>query len=309
MFSTGEPGMVETVLIACVALLVGGLGSMLGIGGGVLLIPLLTGVFGVPIKTAIGASIVSVIATSSAAGAVYVGRGLSHTRLSMVLEIATTLGALAGGITAVLLSPNLLAGLFALVLLYVVYSMRRLPKEEGQSAPTGLLDTGYADPATGRTVTYGVRNLPLGMGASFLAGNVSGLLGIGGGIIKVPIMSLLMGMPLRAAIATSNFMIGVTAATSAARGPWLGAGAPTGSANGVGEETPASTLCSAVTIGVGKAVALGVADGVSEADCIGVGLAVAASVAWTVGRDVGRLVGLGVGIAVAGGASTADWIQ
>jgi uncharacterized membrane protein YfcA len=93
--------------------------------------------------------------------------------------------------------------------------MRRLPKEEHVSTPTGLLDTSYIDSATGTTVNYGVRNLPLGMGASFLAGNVSGLLGIGGGIIKVPIMSLVMGMPLRAAIGTSNFMIGVTAATSA----------------------------------------------------------------------------------------------
>jgi uncharacterized membrane protein YfcA len=206
--------MVEVVIFV-VALAVGVLGSMLGIGGGVLLIPLLTGLFGIPIKTAIGASIVSVIATSSAAGAVYVGRGLSHTRLAMVLEIATTLGALAGGITAVLLSPNLLEGLFALVLIYVVYSMRWLPKEEHVTAPTGLLDTSYLDSASGATVTYGVRNLPLGMGASFLAGNVSGLLGIGGGIIKVPIMTLVMGMPLRAAIGTSNFMIGVTAATSA----------------------------------------------------------------------------------------------
>src|SRR5262245_3187164 len=116
--------MLEALLIAITGLVVGGLGSMLGIGGGVLLIPLLTGFFGVPIKVAIGASIVSVIATSSAAGAVYVGRGLSHTRLGMALEIATTLGALAGGITAVLLSPNLLAGLFGVVLIYVVYSMR-----------------------------------------------------------------------------------------------------------------------------------------------------------------------------------------
>lgn len=198
-----------------VALIVGVLGSMLGIGGGVLLIPLLTGLFGVPIKTAIGASIVSVIATSSAAGAVYVGRGLSHTRLAMMLEIATPLGALAGGITAVLLSPNLLEVLFAMVLVYVVYSMRRLPTEGQAGAPTGVLDTSYVDSASGATVTYGVRNLPAGMGASFLAGNVSGLLGIGGGIIKVPIMTLVMGMPLRAAIGTSNFMIGVTAATSA----------------------------------------------------------------------------------------------
>ena len=125
------------------------------------------------------------------------------------------LGALAGGITAVLLSPNFLEGLLRLVLIYVVYSMRRLPKEEHVTAPTGLLDTSYTDSATGATVSYGVRNLPLGMGASFLAGNVSGLLGIGGGIIKVPIMTLVMGMPLRAAIGTSNFMIGVTAATSA----------------------------------------------------------------------------------------------
>src|SRR5262245_66672873 len=129
--------MMEVVLFV-IALLVGALGSMLGIGGGVLLIPLLTGLFGVPIKTAIGASIVSVIATSSAAGAVYVGRGLSHTRLAMVLEIATTLGALAGGITAVLLSPNVLEGLFALVLLYVVSSIRRLAKEAQAGRLTGL---------------------------------------------------------------------------------------------------------------------------------------------------------------------------
>src|SRR3954449_3036912 len=101
--------MVE-VMIFLVALVVGVLGSMLGIGGGVLLIPLLTIVIGVPIKTAIGASIVSVIATSSAAGAVYVGKGLTHTRLSMVLEIATTSGALIGGITAILIAPRVLEG-------------------------------------------------------------------------------------------------------------------------------------------------------------------------------------------------------
>jgi len=198
-----------------VAVVVGMLGSMLGIGGGVLLIPIFTLFMGIPIKTAIGATIISVIATSSAAGAVYVGRGLTHTRLGMVLEVATTLGALAGGITAVLISPRVLQGIFGLVLLYVVYSMSRMPKEEAAATPTGVLDTSFADPLTGAMVSYGVRNLPLGLGASFLAGNVSGLLGIGGGIIKVPVMVLVMGMPLKAAIATSNFMIGVTAATSA----------------------------------------------------------------------------------------------
>jgi len=202
-------------MIFFVGLIVGGLGSMLGIGGGVLLIPLLTGLFHIPIKTAIGASIVSVIATSSAAGTVYVGRGLAHTRLSMVLEIATTTGALAGGITAVLISPHLLEVAFAVLLIYVAYSLRGLSIHERSNSPTGLLDTNYIDPFTGKTVTYGVHNLPQGMGASFLAGNISGLLGIGCGIIKVPIMNLVMGVPLRAAIATSNFMIGITAATSA----------------------------------------------------------------------------------------------
>jgi len=203
------------ILIFIIGLLVGALGSMLGIGGGVLLIPLLTGLFGIPIKTAIGASIVSVIATSSAAGAVYVGKGLTHTRLAMVLEIATTLGALAGGLTAVLVAPRVLAGVFGAVLVYVVLSLSRLPKDEHQVRPTGVLDEHYIDPLTGEAVTYGVRNLGAGLGASFLAGNVSGLLGIGGGVVKVPIMSLVMGMPLRAAIGTSNFMIGITAATSA----------------------------------------------------------------------------------------------
>lgn len=207
--------MLQGFLIFCVGLVVGGLGSMLGIGGGVLLIPLLTGLFHVPIKTAIGASIVSVIATSSAAGTVYVGRGLAHTRLSMVLEIATTTGALAGGITAVLISPHWLEVAFAILLAYVAYSLRGISIHEGSNSATGLLDTNYVDPFTGHTITYGVRNLPQGLGASFLAGNVSGLLGIGCGIIKVPIMNLVMGVPLRAAIATSNFMIGITAATSA----------------------------------------------------------------------------------------------
>jgi len=203
------------LIILFIGLLVGAFGAMLGIGGGVLLIPLLTGLFAVPIKTAIGASIISVIATSSAAGAVYLGRGLTHSRLAMVLEVATTAGALAGGITAVLISPHLLELFFGLILIYVSVSMHRIPKEAREDAPTGFLNTSYIDPLSGRAVSYGVRNFGKGMGASFLAGNVSGLLGIGGGIIKVPIMTLVMGVPLRASIATSNFMIGITAATSA----------------------------------------------------------------------------------------------
>ncbi len=201
--------------VLLVGLVVGAFGAMLGIGGGVLLIPLLTVFLGVPIKTAISTSILCVIATSSAAGSVYVGRGLTHNRLAMVLEVATTAGALAGGITAALVSPRLLAAFFGLILIYVTFSLHKLPKEDRYLGTTGFLDTSYIDPLTGDEVAYGVRRLGVGMGASFFAGNVSGLLGIGGGIIKVPIMSLVMGIPLRAAIATSNFMIGITAATSA----------------------------------------------------------------------------------------------
>src|SRR5512133_1683575 len=156
----------EAILILIVALVVGGLGSMLGIGGGVLLIPLLTGVIGVDIKTAIGASIISVIATSSAAGAVYVGHGMTHTRLAMVLEIATTLGALAGGITAVLLPARYLYGIFGVVLLYVVYSMRGLTGREARSHRTGLLDTSFMDPLSGQAVNYGVQRLGGGLASS-----------------------------------------------------------------------------------------------------------------------------------------------
>ena len=207
--------MEQLLFIALIGLGVGVLGSMLGIGGGVLIIPLLTGLFGIPIKTAIGASIVSVIATSSAAGAVYVSKGMSHTRLAMVLEIATTLGAVTGGITAILLNPKLLYALFGAVLVYVVYSMSRGQSEDVQPIRTGVLDTSYTDPLSGKNIIYGVHNMLSGLGISFLAGNVSGLLGIGGGVIKVPVMHLVMGIPMRAAIATSNFMIGITAATSA----------------------------------------------------------------------------------------------
>jgi uncharacterized membrane protein YfcA len=207
--------MATSIIIFIISIVIGVLGSMLGIGGGVFLIPMLTGIVGLPIKTAIGASIVSVIATSTAAGAVYIGRGITHSRLAMVLEIATTLGALAGGFTAVLLNPHILEGIFAAVLLYVAYSMALGFRRQVKTSQEGFLKTSYTDPLSGEVVTYGAHNLPGGLAASFVAGNVSGLLGIGGGVIKVPVMNLIMGVPLRASIATSNFMIGITAATSA----------------------------------------------------------------------------------------------
>jgi len=198
-----------------IAVGVGALGGMLGVGGGVFLIPILTLLLHVPIKIAIGASLVSVIATSSAAGAAYVGHGVAHTKLAMVLEIATAAGALAGGLLAAIVPNRTLEGGFALLLVGVSWAMGRLQVERVAYEKTGVLDTSYVDPASGRTVEYGVHRLPSGLLASFAAGGFSGLLGIGGGVVKVPTMALVMRIPLRAAIATSNFMIGVTASTSA----------------------------------------------------------------------------------------------
>lgn len=202
-------------LVFVTAIAAGVFGSMLGVGGGMIVIPVVTLFLGVPMKIAIGASIVSVIATSSAAQIVYVRRGLTNTRLGMVLELATSLGAILGGLTAVLVEARVLQGLFGALLLWTAWGMYRGRHTDGSHEPTGLLPQRYQDESTGQAVEYGVRRLPLGMGLSFIAGNVSGLLGVGGGSVKVPVMNLLMNIPLKAAIATSNFAIGVTAATGA----------------------------------------------------------------------------------------------
>ena len=201
--------------VFAIGAVVGVVGGLLGIGGGVFIIPIFTVILHVPIKLAIGASLVSVIATSSMAGAAHVGHGVSHVKLGIVLEVATTMGAVAGGLLATAIGGRWLEGGFALLLVATAFGMRRMKTEGEAVRPTGVLDTRYVDPATGTAVRYGVHHLPAGMGASFFAGGMSGLLGIGGGVVKVPMMTVVMGIPLRAAIATSNFMIGVTAATSA----------------------------------------------------------------------------------------------
>ncbi len=202
------------VLVA-VAVIVGLLGSMLGVGGGILLVPLLTVFLGVPVKTAIGTSHVCVVVTSSASQIVYVARGFTNSRLGMTLEVATTMGALVGGVTAILVSGRTIFAVFAAVLLYVLVTMERKPVVRRPAEPGSALAGSFTDPTTGDQVAYGVGHVPGGLAFSFVAGNVSGLLGVGGGVIKVPVMNLLMGVPLRAAIATSNLMIGVTAATGA----------------------------------------------------------------------------------------------
>jgi uncharacterized membrane protein YfcA len=202
-------------LVFILAALCGGLGSLLGMGGGVFLIPALTLLLHVPMKATIAASALSVIAASSMAGALQASHQMTHVRLAMVLEVATTLGVLAGGLTAIWLVPQHLMIVFSGVA-FLMAAVLVWPNAGGKPPePTGTLDTTFVEPGSDETIPYGVRRLPWGLAGSFVAGNISGLLGIGGGVIKVPLMTLVMGVPLKPAIATSNFMVGITAAGSA----------------------------------------------------------------------------------------------
>jgi uncharacterized membrane protein YfcA len=178
-------------------------GSLLGLGGGVLIVPLLTLVFGLELREAVGVSLVSVIMTSSVAAGVYLERHVADLRLGMRLELFTALGALIGGSIAFLIEERFLALLFAGLLAYVAISMLR-------SRATGAGAT-----PTQSATSYEVRNLPLGVVGATGAGVLSALLGVGGGIVKVPLMHLGMGVPLRVSTATSNLMVGITAAASA----------------------------------------------------------------------------------------------
>ena len=204
--------------IVSVAIIAGMVGSMFGIGGGIVIIPALMLGFGLPIKEVIGASMIGVIASSTGSASRYVGEGLVNIKLGMALEPATTIGSLAGAIIAVYLDQMVLAIIFAIVLMYGAIYMARKP-EIGvckATARKGVLDGTYINPRTGGTVTYNVKHFKRGLGGAFAAGGMSGMLGVGGGIVKVPVMNTWMGVPMRAATATSNFMIGVTALAGAA---------------------------------------------------------------------------------------------
>ncbi|MDX6770934.1 MAG: sulfite exporter TauE/SafE family protein [Elusimicrobiota bacterium] len=196
------------------------LGSMVGLGGGIILIPAMTLALGVPIHHAIAAGLVAVIANSSMASSGNVRDEVTNVRLGMALETATTVGAVAGGTAAAFLDRALLSAIFAVFLLLnaAYLLLRPAPPEAAPAggAGRGLLDGRYHDPSLRREVSYRVTRLPVGLAVSALAGAVSGLLGIGGGPIKVPMMTGVMGVPIKAAAATSNFMIGVTACASAA---------------------------------------------------------------------------------------------
>jgi uncharacterized membrane protein YfcA len=208
-----------TAWIALGSLLAGFLGALTGLGGGVVIVPMLTLLFGVDLRYAIGAALVSVIATSSGAAAAYVRDGYSNIRVGMFLEIATTIGALSGAALALYLRASIIAIIFGVVLLYSAYaSFRQQPHPTENQAPDKLatwlhMDSAY--PTANGLETYHVRRVPLGFLIMYIAGVLSGLLGIGSGAVKVLAMDQAMKLPFKVSTTTSNFMIGVTAAASA----------------------------------------------------------------------------------------------
>ena len=197
----------------------GMMGALLGLGGGVFLVPALTLVYGLPFRQAAGIGLMTVIATSSVVSAQRAGDGTINFRLGIVLEIATTLGGLAGGLTAQALSQRTLRvtfGLVAIAIAIVMFRQLRRRVAPPESAPdAGWLGGEFYSEEHQQRLTYRVRRLPLALFVSFIAGNVSGLLGIGGGILKVPALTTWCGVPMRVAATTSSMMIGVTAAASA----------------------------------------------------------------------------------------------
>jgi permease len=210
-----------------IAVLAGFLGSLVGLGGGIIITPALTILFGIDIKYAIGASIVAVIATSSGSAIAFVKDHVSNMRVGMLLEIFTTAGGVVGA---------LMAGIFSSKLLYIFFSLILLNSFYGMLKKTGLINKGkreedkvendkyadkyklnstYYDKATGKTVKYNVTNVPQGSLVMFGAGFASGLLGIGSGAFKVVALDSYMKLPIKVSTATSNFMMGVTATASA----------------------------------------------------------------------------------------------
>ncbi len=210
------------VLVFAASCAAGLIGSLVGIGGGIFIVPLLTLAFGLPIETAIGASIVSVIATSSGAAASYVRDRITNLRVGMFLEIATTLGAVTGAFLTTVAPHPLLYIVFGVVLLF---SAAPLVVRLGEEIPAGVtsdrwakklaLASSYPDARLGREVSYEVTRVPAGFSMMYVAGLLSGLLGIGSGTLKVLAMDTAMRLPMKVSTTTSNFMIGVTAAASA----------------------------------------------------------------------------------------------
>ncbi|AEV95462.1 sulfite exporter TauE/SafE family protein [Pediococcus claussenii] len=214
----------QLILLLVVGLLAGIFGAILGIGGGIIITPVLTVMMGLDIKYAIGASIISVIATSSGATIAYLRDEMLNLRVAMFLEIATTIGAIIGAIMTSFFHPTILFVLFGSFLLFSCWNMWRKLRGTGSDevstkndalANKLKLNGSYHDQVLNKDVDYSVENVPGGFAMMFGAGLASGLLGIGSGVFKVTAMDTIMKMPLKPSSATSNLMMGVTAAASA----------------------------------------------------------------------------------------------
>ena len=208
--------------IFAISLAAGLIGALAGVGGGIFVVPALTLLFGIDIRLAIGASIVSVIATSSGAAAAYVRDEITDLHIGMFLELATVTGAIGGALLTTIVAPAVLFVILGLVLLasagLQLLRLAEVPADAPAPSATALrlgLVGSFADRRTERIITYSARRIPLGFGLMAIAGLVSGLLGIGSGALKVMAMDSAMGLPIKVSSATSNFMIGVTAAASA----------------------------------------------------------------------------------------------
>jgi uncharacterized membrane protein YfcA len=216
--------------LAGTGLIAGLIGSMLGVGGGLIIVPILTLALHLPIQVAIGSSLVAIVANACTAAGSYTKVGMTNVKLGLLLETTTIPGAIIGGFAAAFIAPSILSALFGLILIYVAYTMltrRHFISADNQTddhlteqekVPRGQshsLADSYHDRNLNHVVDYKVNRTATGLGTSFFAGVLSSLLGVGGGIINVPVMHLVMGVPMKAAIATSTFMIALTAATGA----------------------------------------------------------------------------------------------
>lgn len=206
------------VLAFAAAVGAGGFGSLIGVGGGLIIVPLLTVGLGVPVHGAIAVSLLGVIAISTAASASYLTSGFADRRLGLALLAATALGGIGGGYIAGMLDGRVISAIFGVVLIAVALQMlrgRTAHVAEVTDEPRRMeFDWSYIEPTTGREVAYRARHVAPAAGASVVAGALSGLLGVGGGIVNVPTLNVLMGIPIRVATTTSTYMLGATAAAS-----------------------------------------------------------------------------------------------
>ncbi|MBN1374691.1 MAG: sulfite exporter TauE/SafE family protein [Dehalococcoidia bacterium] len=223
------PADVNIWILAIAGFGAGMLGSMLGIGGGAIIVPVLTLALGIPIQYAIGSSLVSIVINACTATGVYIQKQLTNLKLGLLMATTLIPGAVAGAFIAAVLSSNVLIIIFAILLFYVAYTMvpqkqHKLPQagleeqnnvREKDAALHGWLDDSYYDPAVNEEVHYRVHRPATGMGTAFFGGVLSSMLGIGGGIVNVPVMNRIMKVPIKATIATSSLMLCFTTMTGA----------------------------------------------------------------------------------------------